>query len=310
MNTSISEVKIETCIFNASGCWCTSQKELDELKESEAGAIVSKSSTLSEREGNIKPRLHLNDLLTINSMGAPNLGYKFYTNYGQNLSQKPLIQSILPFNMKEMKTMLYDINQCKTFEDNLIELNLSCPNLEKKSIVAYDFESLEKYLNDLNQYSLKKLKIGLKLPPYFELRTFEQVSRLIQKYDNNVNFITCINSLPNGLIVNIDTCSTQIKPNQGFGGIGGSCCLPIALANVKRFYDLLGDKIEIIGCGGISKGEHIFQHILAGASAVEVGSQLVREGPDCFSRLKQELQFIMKQKKFNHIHDFKGFLNN
>lgn len=308
LSTQISNTDIDKCLFNASGCWCTTAEELDDLNNSSSGAIVSKSSTLLPRSGNSKPRFYLNDYGTINSMGVPNKGYKFYINYAKDVICKPFIQSIIPFCLEDMETMLYDINNSKDSLNNLVELNLSCPNIINKSIVAYDFEILDIYLDTLNQFQLPNLKIGIKLPPFSELHIFEKVSNLLLKYSNNINFITCINSLVNGLFVDTKTCKTQIHPKGGFGGIGGEYCRPIALANVNRFYNLVGNKLDIIGCGGVSEGKHVFEHILCGASAVQVGSQLVREGPLCFKRIIEEFKLIMQSNGYTNIHDFKGQL--
>ena len=63
------------------------------------------------------------------------------------------------------------------------------------------------------------------------------------------------------------------------------------------------------GFGGIRNGEDAFHHILAGASAVQVGSQFKYEGFGCFKRITDELAEIMKQKKYECISDFKGKLN-
>jgi len=227
-------------------------------------------------------------------------------DYGKNIKNKPFIQSIIPFCQNDMKVMLYDINNSNS--KKLVELNLSCLNLINKSIVGYDFECFEKYLSDLNNYKIDNLRVGLKLPPYYELRTFEIVSNLIQKYSNNIKFLTCINSIVDGLSIDINTQKTKIYPKCGFGGIGGEYCRPTALANVNRFYKFLGNKIDIVGCGGISKGVHVFEHILCGASAVEIGSQLIKEGSKCFSRIIKEFEAIMVDKKFNHISSFKGKL--
>ena len=70
----------------------------------------------------------------------------------------------------------------------------------------------------------------------------------------------------------------------------------------------MGDQKSVIACGGVSTGEDAFQHILAGASAVSVGTALQDQGPKVFTRLIAELQDIMRQKKYSNINDFKGQL--
>jgi dihydroorotate dehydrogenase (fumarate) len=64
----------------------------------------------------------------------------------------------------------------------------------------------------------------------------------------------------------------------------------------------------VIGCGGISTGSHAFQHLLVGATMVQVGSAYMREDVNCFQRITQELETIMKSKGYNHVTDFRGKL--
>ncbi len=203
--------------------------------------------------------------------------------------------------------MLTDINKTVNYP-YLIEINLSCPNIVNKSIVGYDYESFDQYLDKINSINTSNLIIGLKLPPYFEFCQFEQIANIIIKYASKIKFITCINSMVNGLIIDSEKEETLIYPKDGYGGIGGIYAKPFALANVNKFYKLLGDQIDIIGCGGVSTGQDAFDHILCGASAVQVGTQLVKEGPKCFERIEKELIEIMERKGYNNIGEFKGKL--
>jgi len=302
--TNIDNISFENCIYNASGCWCTSKNELNDLVKSNSGALICKSSTMEFRKGNPEPRLYLNNKYgSINSMGVPNLGYKFYLNYGLGVVNKPYIMSIIPFCLNDLEKMLNDINKGVNFK-RVIEINLSCPNLIKKTIVGYDYESFTNYLDLINKVSTDNLVLGIKLPPYNVGQT-EIICSIIDKYDK-IKFITCINSLVDGLILDGD--ETAIHPKNGYGGIGGLYCKPIALANVNRFYRKLGHKITIIGCGGIKSGQDAYEHILCGASLVQIGTQLMKEGPGCFSRISNELKNIMKKKGYNKISDFRGKL--
>jgi dihydroorotate dehydrogenase (fumarate) len=185
-------------------------------------------------------------------------------------------------------------------------LNLSCPNIKNHRIIAYDFETFELYLNKIQNLN-GNLIFGLKLPPYYENIHFDQVSGLLSKYDK-IKYITCCNSIVNGLVIDPDKESKVIVPNNGFGGVGGIPIKPVGLANVHNFYNRLNDKIDIVGCGGISSGTDIFEYVLAGASAVQIGTQLIKEGPECFDRLNSELTTILNKKKYTKLDDFKGNL--
>lgn len=316
ISTQIGNFVLNSCIYNASGCWCTEKKELDDLLESKSGAIISKSSTLNYRNGNIKPRKFLNDIGSINSMGIPNNGYKFYLNYKLNLIKnnidKVFIQSITPFNKNELIEMLTYINKeiGKYNISYLIELNLSCPNLIKKDTqleFKNKFDIFEYYLSAINKCTFDNIVLGLKLPPFFLDEEFDSMSNIIKFY--NIKFITCINSLQNGLLIDYEKETTIISPKNGLGGIGGKYCKPITLSNVYQFNKRLNN-VNIIGCGGVDSGKDVFELILAGACAVQVGTFLLKESPTIFNRLNEELKQIMINKRYSKINDFRGKLKN
>lgn len=313
ISTSIGNTQLQACTINASGCWCTDGAELDQINYSSSGAITTKSSTVAPRKGNDHPRSHFDQNWSINSMGIPNHGYKFYLDYIKNHpNNKPIIISIAPFSVEELTTMLNDIHELtvETGKTQLVEINLSCPNLVSKSIVAYDFDILEQYVGAINYRhlvgKLQNTRVGLKLPPYNQPEQFQKVAEIVEHVP--ISFISCINSVVNGLYVDYETEKTLIHPKEGLGGVGGQPAKPVALANVNQFYKLLPKTVDIIGCGGISTGLDMFEHILCGAKAVQIGSQLMYEGPSCFERINQELMDIMIKKGYTTLNDFHGKL--
>lgn len=124
------------------------------------------------------------------------------------------------------------------------------------------------------------------------------------------DFITCSNSIPNGLMIDIDEEKPRIRPNNGMGGTGGKCFLPIALSNVYRFHKNIHSTTNVIGCGGISSGADAFKHILCGASAVQIGSSFLSEGSDIFRRCTAELSTIMRNKGYKNFDSFRGISMN
>ena len=299
---------IKMPIYNASGVHCVKLWELDELAKSSAGALITKSCTVNYRDGNPQPRYYdiLNregvQLGTINSSGLPNLSYKVYQEYAHKKRDKPLFISVSGMNLEENLKILGDFNEDPHVE--LVELNLSCPNIVGKPQTGYCFEDMERILGEVSRIYHKPL--GVKLPPYFDMIHFKTAAEIFNKFEN-IRFLTCCNSLGNGLVIDTESESVTIKPKNGFGGIGGIYIKPTALANVHMFSRLCPDKY-IIGCGGVQNGEDVFQHILCGASLVQVGSALYSEGLGIFDRLGGELQEIMRNKGYKKLSDFRGKL--
>ena len=305
LKTKIGNLILPNCIYNASGVNCTEFGDLFDLDTSSSALVLSKSCTLESRIGNPIPRYYEDKDLTfsINSSGLPNIGYRKYIEIADCIKKDYFI-SVSALTKENNYKILEEINNCKDI--NGIELNLSCPNVIGKPQMGYDFNAMDDFLRHIFEKGLTTDKIfGLKLPPYFDISHFNKAADIINYY--KIDFLTCINSIGNGLVINPENDTTVIKPKNGFGGIGGSCIKATALANVRQFYELTD--CDIIGCGGIKTGRDAYEHILCGASAVQVGTQLYHEGVSVFDRLQKELVIEMATKKYKSIDEFKGKLN-
>ena len=302
LKTKIANREYKTCIYNASGVNCITKYNLDELYNSNTAIILSKSCTIQERNGNSEPRYFDTETMSINSSGLPNMGYNFYNNV--SYSDKDYFMSISGMTPNTNIFMLENL----TNNINGIELNLSCPNIKGKSQIGYDFEATEELLRKASEVLDDKIRndfiFGIKLPPYFDEIHFNNMADIIN--NTKVNSITCINSIGNGLVVNPYNNKTVIKPKNGFGGIGGDIVKPTALANVHKFYKLTN--CSIVGCGGISNGIDAYEHILCGASAVQIGTQLYKEGVGCFDRIESQLKDFMLIKGYTNVSKFRGQL--
>ena len=144
------------------------------------------------------------------------------------------------------------------------------------------------------------------MPPYLDHAFIDEASRIVLK--NKVGFITCINTIGNAMIINADTEKPAIKPKGGYGGLGGKAIKPVALANVHSFHRALKGKVSIMGVGGIETGRDLFEFILAGADACQVGTQLIKEGPQCFARMHNELRAWLQKNGHSSIQEAKGKL--
>ncbi|MBU5358875.1 dihydroorotate oxidase [Enterococcus gallinarum] len=305
--TKFGEFTYDNPFMNASGVHCMTTTDLEELAASEAGSFVTKSATLAPREGNPEPRYVDLALGSINSMGLPNKGLDYYLNFALEKQEAiapeaPFFFSVAGMSVEENIELLRKI-EASNFR-GITELNLSCPNVPGKPQVAYDFPLTEQILEQVFSFFTKPL--GVKLPPYFDLAHFDQMAEILNKFP--LTYINSINSIGNGLYIDPETEAVVIKPKEGFGGIGGGYVKPTALANVRAFATRLKPEINVIGTGGIRSGQDAFEHLLCGATMLQIGTELQKEGPAIFARLKKELTEIMTAKGYTSIDEFRGKL--
>ena len=323
-STKIGKIHLNHCLMNASGVKCKTEIDLSNIYKTKVrtGAVVSKSCTLDFRRGNEGTTYyHSKETeMSINSSGLPNLGYEFYIEMAKKLEQnsrdrkfrylyevkKPYIMSVSGMSQADNIHILNGIfDKHKSHSIDGVELNLSCPNIIGKPQIGYDFEAFDEILRKTFELDVpKSINMGLKLPPYFDISHYSQAFDIINKYP--IDTLTCINSIGNGLVVDpINECSV-ISPKKGLGGIGGSPIKSVALANVFQFSK--NTHCDVIGCGGIVSAMDVFEHILCGAKAVQLGTIVMLEGLDVFKKIERELLSIMRNKGYKKISDFCGKL--
>lgn len=302
--TKIGNLHLPNFIYNAAGVWDTTFDQYNELTSRDyCGAFVTKSMTLAARSGNEYPKYHFsNPGYSINSNGLENLGLYTYLEFARSAHHKPFFFSVGGFSDTERIEMLQTI-QNGSLGNIGIELNMSCPNVGSAG-PAYSAQTLQDSLNAIfTSIGKPHCTFGLKLPPYFLQSEITAITNVIKNVQY-IDFITCINSVPNAIDYDIDNDLPCITPNDGYGGLGGKAILPIGLSNVSRFkreFDKNGMSCQIIGCGGVATGADVYKYMLAGASAVQVGTTLWREGPDCFQRINNELETILQRRGVNRV---------
>ena len=302
--------------MNASGPASVTYEELEQLAKSAAGAIVTKSMTHCPRVGNPEPRLkmHLdNKLGSLNSMGLNNLGYLEYARLIPKLkaafAAKPIIASIssapCEHHLSLEEQYLEAAETLQRSGADMLEINLSTPNLTGIPI-AMDPENIKKILSPLKKTI--KIPLGVKLPPYNNtLALFEEVASLLMELE--IDVAVTMNSEPNAMDIDLKTRTKVIKPRHGYGGLGGPCILPIALAEVHRFYTFFkkhGSPIAVWGCGGITHAEDAIKHFLAGASAIQIGTVLLWHGPEIFEAVWQGVKAWLDENGYSGIDEIIG----
>lgn len=325
LKTTLASLPLETCIYNASGPRTGTGQALSKVGQSAAGAILAKSATLESQKGNPLPRTwHQNannddSHASMNSEGLPNSGIDYYISSeviteAVGDSAKPYFVSISGKNINDNIAMIDRIHaKIKSGEKRIsgVELNLACPNIIGKPIIAYDFDQMDEVLGaicKLDIFAKDKVPLGIKMPPYFDGPHYDRAAAVLNKYSNIVNYVASINTIGNCLSIDTVAEMPTIRSKGGFAGLSGRAVKYTALANVKKMREILVADIDIVGVGGVFSGEDAFEMILCGASAVQVGTCHWNEGPKCFDRICQELKDLMQSKGYGSIDDFKGKL--
>jgi dihydroorotate dehydrogenase (fumarate) len=310
LETTVGGIPLSSCVYNASGPRTGASSALAKIAASKAGAVLTKSATIEKQMGNPQPRVwHSDDdIASMNSEGLPNSGIDYYlskTTIDETMegctTTKPYLVSISGKTLADNLEMLDRIaKQINDGEKRIagVELNLACPNVIGKPIIAYDFDQMRDILDTIAKKKYTFV-LGLKLPPYLDSKHLQEAASIINEYSKMVRYVVCINTLGNALSIDPISETPFISANNGLAGLSGPAAKFTALANVRQMRQQLKSEIDVIGVGGIQTGEDAFLFLLCGASAVQVGTCHWKEGPKCFDRIVDELQQILQEKGYS-----------
>jgi dihydroorotate dehydrogenase (fumarate) len=310
LETTVGGIPLSSCVYNASGPRTGASSALAKIAASKAGAVLTKSATIEKQMGNPQPRVwHSDDdIASMNSEGLPNSGIDYYlskTTIDETMegctTTKPYLVSISGKTLADNLEMLDRIaKQINDGEKRIagVELNLACPNVIGKPIIAYDFDQMRDILDTIAKKKYTFV-LGLKLPPYLDSKHLQEAASIINEYSKMVRYVVCINTLGNALSIDPISEMPFISANNGLAGLSGPAAKFTALANVRQMRQQLKSEIDVIGVGGIQTGEDAFLFLLCGASAVQVGTCHWKEGPKCFDRIVDELQQILQEKGYS-----------
>jgi dihydroorotate dehydrogenase (fumarate) len=285
-NYQLGRVIFEHQILNASGCWAANEEQINDIVNSRLSGVVSKTCTIFSKKGNPECNYYKleNENIHFNSKGLPSLGYSYYREISNKITNKPFILSIAYDLQENMGPILKDYDESRT-KPSLVEINMSCPNIETK-IPGYHIDIIETLISYLIKLSLKNIEFGLKLPPYFEIDMMNIIIRSLNSFSetqrNPIKYIVLSNSIPNTLPL-LD--GQPILANI-YGGLSGKFNKCIALSNVRVFSQKLNKNIKIIGCGGIETSEDITDYLNFGASFVQLASCFYEENSNSLNLKK------------------------
>jgi dihydroorotate dehydrogenase (fumarate) len=318
LDTTVAGILLKTCVYNASGPRSGTSTALSKVAQSASGAVLAKSATVQKQSGNPQPRTwhHPDYIASFNSEGLPNNGIDYYidaTTIDDAMKDadddKPYFVSLSGKSLNDNMEMLHKIASAPTKNRiSAIELNLACPNVIGKPIIAYDVDQMDSILEQVSQLTDSLPPLGVKLPPYLDFQHFQQAASVLNRHKRLVKYVASINTLGNALAIDVVSEAPCISSNSGFAGLSGPAVHYTALANVRKLRELLDEDIDVVGVGGVRSGKDVFAMLLAGATAVQVGTCHWIEGPSCFDRIVDELRVLMEEKGCRRIEDVKGKL--
>jgi dihydroorotate dehydrogenase (NAD+) catalytic subunit len=227
------------------------------------GAIICKGTTLKPREGNPQPRLVETASGVINSIGLQNIGVKALIKEKAPvwaMWRVPVIVNIAGDTVEEYGKLAQELDGVEGIRG--IEVNISCPNVKAGGAAfGADAESAAAVTRAVK--AATSLPIMIKLTP--NAGDIVGVARAV--VDAGADAVSLINSVK-GMAIDIKTRRPTI--GNVTGGLSGPAIKPLALALV---YEVAGAvKVPVIGCGGIANAQDALEFIMAGASAIQVGS--------------------------------------
>lgn len=265
----------------------------------ELGGICAKGLTLHRREGNPAPRIAETPMGILNSVGLQNPGVDAF------------IASELPFLRQYDVKVIANISgntpeeygiMCEKLADagvDMIEVNISCPNVKAGGLAYGTRPELAAEVTKVAKAHAGSVPVMVKLSP--NVTDITEIAKAVA--DAGADALSLINTLRG---MRIDVMSNRPVLKMNTGGLSGPAVLPVAVRMVWEVANAV--KLPILGMGGVSKGEDAAQLMLAGASAVAVGTALFAD-PYTPLTVRDGLAEIAHRKGLSAVSQLTGGVN-
>ncbi len=277
----------------ASGILGISLEVFARLYKDGAGALVTKSLSKEPWDGYPNPTIIGVKSGYLNAVGLSNPGAPYFAKMIESNTAVPIIVSLVGSVEEDFTFMIKQFENVKIWG---YELNLSCPHVEKVGLeVGDDSNLVRKIVKSVKSHSKVPViaKVGLGSSDYLET--------VRAACESGIDAITAINTVR---AMGIDVETTRPLLSNKIGGLSGSAIKPIA---VRCVYEISSKfDIPIIGCGGASDWEDAIEFILAGASAVQIGSAIGEKWTGVFSEINNGISKYMEKKGFSKINEMIG----
>jgi len=296
LNVGLTGLRLGNPTILASGILGYSAETLESIVAGGAGAVVTKSVGLKPRDGYANPTIVQTNCGLINAMGLPNPGIKEFVkeiSEAKTALNVPLIVSVYGFLAEEYATVS---KKAADAGADAIELNVSCPHVKE---TGSEIGQNPKILAEV----VGKVKAVLDKPVFVKLSpNVTDIAEIAEAaVKAGADALTAINTV-RAMAIDAET-AMPILSNR-LGGLSGPAIKPIALKCVYEIYEHV--KVPIVGCGGIGNWRDAVEFLLAGASAVQIGTAVATKGPSVFNNVAKGIDAYLKRKDFRSVKEIVG----
>lgn len=298
MKVRIGKLRLKNPVMAASGTFGYA-KEFEKLVNLKGmGAIITKTITLNPRAGNPMPRICETAAGMLNAIGLQNEGFDNFIKEKLPYLSKigtPVIISISGNNIDEFFILAKRLDKIKSISG--IELNISCPNIKCEGLVAQDAKETYEVVKAVRKITGKT--IIAKLSP--NVTDIVKIAKAAESAGSDA--VSLVNTFL-GMAIDMETR----KPKLGniTGGLSGPCIKPIAL---RMVYDVSRNiDIPVVGIGGIMNAGDAVEFMIAGASAIQVGTANFIE-PGVCGKIIKGIEEYLRKHKIENIEELTGTLD-
>lgn len=299
LNIQIGNLNLKNPVMTASGTFGYGKEYSDFIDLGKLGGICVKGTTLHDRQGNAYPRMAETPSGMLNAVGLQNKGVDYFVSH--------IYPEIKDFETNIIVNVsgstIEDYAECAARLSDLdkvpgIELNISCPNV-KEGGMAFGTSacSAADVVKAVRKVYNKTLIV--KLSP--NVTDITEIAKAAEA--EGADSLSLINTLL-GMAIDINRRKPVLSTVTG--GLSGPCVKPVALRMVWQTYNAV--KIPIIGMGGIASWQDAIEFILAGSSAIQIGTYNFID-PTISEKIVDGIQGYLDQHNISHIKDLIGALD-